>query len=61
MEACSVVSVVLTFNSMEETLWCDYSTAVNLFGGAFAVPFVFNISHNEIWDFSCILIMNMNI
>ena len=47
METCSVV---LTFKSVDEILWCDHSnetsSAVLLHGTIF-----FNVLRNEIWDF----------
>ena len=53
METCSVV---LTFKSVDEILWCDHSnetsTAVLLHGTIFFSIFL----QHEIWDLSSILI-----
>ena len=46
-------NVVLTFEYVDEILWCDHSnetsSAVLLHGTA--ASFFFNISQNEIWEF----------
>ena len=53
METCSVV---LTFESVDEILWCDHlnetSLALLLHG---TICFSIFYSHNEIWNFSRIL------
>ena len=54
MEICNVV---VTFESVDEILWCDHSNetslAVLLLG---TVHLFFNILQNIIWNFSSILV-----
>ena len=44
-------SVVLTFESVDEILWCDHSNEP-LQQYFCMVPFAFQYLQNEIWDFS---------
>ena len=56
METCSVV---LTFEFVDEILWCDHSnetsSAVLLHGNIF----FFKILQNQIWDFFLILMFGI--
>ena len=52
METCSVV---LTFKSVNQILWCDHSNETSLAVLLYGTICFFNILQNEIWDFSGIL------
>ena len=49
METCSVV---LTFESVDEILWCDHSNETSLAVLLHGTICFLNILQNEIWDFS---------
>ena len=49
METCSAA---LTFKSVDEILWCDHSNETFSAVLSRGTIFFFNISQNEIWDFS---------
>ena len=56
MKTCSVV---LTFESVDEILWCDHSNKTSMAALLFGI-ICFSILidlQNEIWDFSSILIL----
>ena len=49
IETCSVV---LTFESVDEILWCDHSNETSLAVLLHGIICFYNVSQNEIQDFS---------
>ena len=48
MEFCKVA---LTFESVDEILWCDYANETSQSVLSHGATLVFNILQNEVWDF----------